>query len=146
MSDAGEDGMHARFRLKGEIHVRITPETDALLDRVEARFAGTFGAPEGPFRLTLEGATGEIRKLAAMSPAIEKLLPLAAAQDDDALGVVTLLARPSHVEALREAARGTPDMDAQALLENAAWMTLLFKLAEYDGESIGTVERWTETR
>ena len=145
IGDPGGDGdTYARFSLKGEVSLRVTPDLEAMLSRVEARFGGSFGAIEPPFRLTLEAAIGEIRKMAAMSPAIETLLPLAAEHGDDAPGVVTLRAPPAHLAALREAARGTPDMDADALLHNEAWMTLCFKLSEYEGESIGTVERWIE--
>lgn len=135
--------MTGRFSLKGELTVHVEPDIDFSLTSFEARFRGSFEAMEGPFRLTLEGPVGELRKLAPVSPAIASILRAVEDKEATAEGKLTLEAKSSHTYVLAGAMKRTPEGDVQALLENVPFMTLLRELDQYDVVSIGVVTERT---
>lgn len=137
-------GLAARFKLEGEIELKLANGATVAITKAEARFAGHFGAPEEPFRLTLEGKMGELRKIGAVNASFWDLLRVAAKEPDDADGTVTFRPNDRKLRALQEAAKGMPELDAHALLENQAWMTQLFTFDGFQAESVGTVKRWRE--
>lgn len=134
-----EEGMHGRFALSGRIDLRLEPDIDLSLTRIEARFRGSLDAIEEPFRLTLEGPVGELRKLAPKDPAIARILLAVGEESADASGTLTLEAKPEHARAMADAARGTPAGDPHAWLRNEPFMVLLLQLEQYGVVSVGTV-------
>ena len=136
-----EEGFRGRFAFNGELLLSLEPDIDVHLTRLEATFRGTFSSMEAPFRVTLEGVVGELRKLGRATEGVARVLDAVADKDADAMGTLTLLATPAHTRALAEALHRTPDGDVQGLVKNVAFMTLLFALKEYEVVSIGTIVR-----
>lgn len=132
--------IQARLQLTGEIHLGFGGGAPALLTRVEVATEGTFDAPLAPFRLTLEGRHGELRKLAHASPAIASLLALHADVPDEAEGQIRLVASDGHRAAIAAALAGQ-DVPPQDLLEHPAWLGAVLTLTGYRAESIGTITR-----
>lgn len=134
-----DDEVELSFALEGKLEVGLASGATVLLRRVEARFAGTFGRPEAPFSFTIAGALGDLRKIAAVNPSVADLLPAAADHPDAASGEIELRAEGAKLRALKDAAEGTPDLDARALAENERWIVELFTFEGYLAESVSVV-------
>jgi hypothetical protein len=144
MDEEGE-GLRGRFRLTGEITMKV-PDGDATLTSVELEAEGGLRAPRGRVSLTLSGPLREVRKLAALSPAIAGLLGHVKDEDEARGGSITLLATPALMEKLRaagEAFDGEPM--GEAFFQNQPYVTAVLSLLEYAPEKVSVVTAtWTE--
>lgn len=133
---ADDEEMELSIALAGEIEVGLTTGGKVQLTRVEALFGGTFGRPDGPLRLTVGGKLGELRKLGAESKPIRALLPAAAHEPEGADAELALRTTGRKMGALRRAALGTPENDAEALLRNEVWLVELLTFKGYSADSL----------
>ena len=143
MSVAAEDeaqgGIRGRFRLEGEVTIRV-PGGEAALSALEVDAEGGLRAPTGRVSLTLSGPLREVRRLGALSPALAALLAHVKEEDESRAASLTLVATPSLVARLREAGEAFDGEPLhQDVFQNEPYVGALLSLLDYAPEKVSVV-------
>lgn len=130
-----------RYHVTADIDVRAPPGIEFRLEDIDLVKKGSFHDAEGDFALALGSTLGELRKLALVSDALHDLVRRHDEAPDGTPAILRLVATRPLLARMAQAVPRAGEPDAEALVNNEAWLRAALSFDEYEPEALELIER-----